>query len=156
MLVKVTVGSLGLDRSDNTPVMILHEEGGDRILPIWIGPGEANAIAIQLADTSLARPMTHDLLVTIIQAFGGELTRIAIDRRDEGTYYAELFLGRDQRRFTLDARPSDSVALALRTGAEILVADELLVPREAVTGPRRTDPSDPSRSDRPERPPTSS
>jgi bifunctional DNase/RNase len=153
MLVKVTVGSLGLDRSDNTPVMILREEDGDRILPIWIGPGEASAIAIQMANMTLQRPVTHDLLVTIIGAFGGQLTKIAIDRREEGTYYAELFLGRDQRRFTLDARPSDSVALALRTGAEILVAEELLVPKEAVRGPRSTDPSDPSRSDRPESPP---
>ncbi len=156
MLVKVTVGSLGLDRSSNTPVMILHEEGGDRILPIWIGPAEADAIAIQLTEMDLVRPMTHDLLVTIIQAFGGELTRIAIDRREEGTYYAELFLGHDERRFTLDARPSDSVALALRTGAEIMVAEDLLVPKESVTGPRSTDPSDPSRSDRPEDPPASS
>lgn len=156
MLVKVTVGSLGLDRNNNTPVMILHEEEGDRILPIWIGPKEASAIAIQLTDMSLARPMTHDLLVTIIHAFGGELTRIAIDRRQEGTYYAELFLGRDERRFTLDARPSDSVALALRMGAEIVVAEELLVPKDTVKGPKNTDPSDPSRSDRPENPPASS
>ncbi len=156
MLVKVTVGSLGLDRNDNTPVMILHEAEGDRILPIWIGPSEASAIAIELADMSLARPMTHDLLVTIIRAFGGQLTTIAIDRREEGTYYAELFLGRDERRFTLDARPSDSVALALRTGAEILVAEDLLVPKDSVTGPRSTDPSDPSHSDRPENPPASS
>lgn len=140
MLVKVTVGSLGLDRNDDTPVMVLHEEEGERILPIWIGPNEAGAIAIQLADKVVKRPMTHDLLVTIIKAFGGELTKIAIDRRDEGTYFAELFLGHDERRFTLDARPSDSVALALRTGAEILVAEDLLITREAVRGSRGTDP----------------
>ena len=155
MLVKVTVGSLGLDRSDDTPVMVLNEAEGERILPILIGPNEAGAIAIQLADEVRHRPMTHDLLVTIIRAFGGELTKIAIDRRDEGTYYAELFLGRDERRFTLDARPSDSVALALRTGAEILVAEELLMTREAVRGPRGTDPSDPSLPGRPGAPPAS-
>jgi bifunctional DNase/RNase len=156
MLVKVTVGSLGLDRSSDTPVMILHENDGDRILPIWIGPSEAGAIAIQLTDRGLARPMTHDLLVTIIQAFGGELTKVAIDRRKEGGYYAELFLGHDERRFTLDARPSDSVALALRMGAEILVAEELLVPKAEVRGPRGRDPSDPSPPARPGTPRASS
>lgn len=156
MLVKVTVGSLGLDRSDDTPVMVLHEAEGERILPILIGPNEAGAIAIQLDGDVRHRPMTHDLLVTIIRAFGGELTKIAIDRREEGAYYAELFLGRDERRFTLDARPSDSVALALRTGAEILVAEDLLMTPEAVRGPRGTDPSDPSLPGRPGAPPASS
>jgi len=156
MLVRVKVGSLGLDRSDDTPVMVLHEAEGERILPILIGPDEAGAIAIQLADEVRHGPLTYDLLVTIIRAFGGELTKIAIDRRREGSYYAELFLGHDGRRFTLDARPSDSVALALRTGAEILVAEELLITREAVRGPRSTDPSDPSHSGRPGAPPASS
>lgn len=156
MLVKVTVGSLGLDRNNDTPVMVLHEVEGERVLPIWIGPGEASAIAIQLTDKVLQRPLTHDLLVTIIKAFGGELTTIAIDRRVEGTYYAELVLGHEERRFTLDARPSDSVALALRTGAEILVAEELLVTPERVTDPPDTGRSDPSPPDRPGAPPTSS
>lgn len=126
MLVEVTVQSLGLDRTTNTPVVILQEKGGSRVLPIWIGPGEASAIAMQLADWSFSRPLTHDLLVSVMKGLGGTLDRVVISRVVDNTYFAELILHRDDELFSVDARPSDSVAIALRVRAAIF-ADETLL-----------------------------
>ena len=118
--------SLGLDRSSNTPVVILQELEGERVLPIWIGPGEASAIAMQLADMDFERPLTHDLLVSVLKGLGGRLDRVVISRVEKGTYYAELMVHRNGDVFALDARPSDSIAVALRMDARIYADDELL------------------------------
>ncbi len=132
---EVKVASLGLDKASNTPVVILQEmEGervlpiwiGPRVLPIWIGPGEASAIAMQLAGMKFSRPLTHDLLVSAIGGLGGDLHRVNITRVVENTYYAELIIRRDGEYFSLDARPSDSIAVALRMSATIYTSDELL------------------------------
>ena len=131
MLVEVRVQSLGLDRSSNTPVVILQELSGDRVLPIWIGPGEASAIAMQLADMKFERPLTHDLLVSVLEGMGGTLDRVVISRVEKGTYYAELRVQRNGSLVTLDARPSDSIAVALRVDAR-MYADESLLERTEV------------------------
>ena len=126
MLVEVKVQSLGLDRTTNTPVVILQEKGGSRVLPIWIGPGEASAIAMQLADWSFSRPLTHDLLVSVMKGLGGILDRVVISRVVENTYYAELIIHRDEDLFSVGARPSDSLAIALRVEASIFSDETLL------------------------------
>jgi uncharacterized protein len=126
VLVEVRVQSLGLDRSSNTPVVILEELGGERVLPIWIGPGEASAIAMQLADMEFSRPLTHDLLVAVLNGLGGSLRKVIITRVEKNTYYAELIIHRDGEVISVDARPSDSIAVALRTEARIFAQDELL------------------------------
>ncbi len=126
MLVEVKVQSLGLDRASNTPVVILRETEGERILPIWIGPGEASAIAMRLADMNFSRPLTHDLLAHVLNGLGGSLRRVVITRVEENTYYAELVIQRNGDVFTVDARPSDSIAVALRLEAEIFADDSLL------------------------------
>jgi bifunctional DNase/RNase len=126
VLVEVRVQSLGLDRSSNTPVVILEELGGDRVLPIWIGPGEASAIAMQLADMEFSRPLTHDLLVAVLNGLGGSLRKVIITRVEKNTYYAELIIHRNGEVISVDARPSDSIAVALRTEARIFAQDELL------------------------------
>ena len=127
MLVEVRVQSLGLDRSsDDTPVVILKELDGERILPIWIGPGEASAIAMHLADYKFARPLTHDLVVSVLKGLGGTVQKVIITRVVESTYYAELILQRNGQVISLDARPSDSIAVALRCDARIFADDELL------------------------------
>lgn len=126
MLVEVRVQSLGLDRSTNTPVVILQELGGDRVLPIWIGPGEASAIAMQLADMEFARPLTHDLLVSMLKGLGALLQKVIVSRVEQSTYYAELIVRRNGEVFSLDARPSDSIAVALRVDAPIFVEKDLL------------------------------
>jgi bifunctional DNase/RNase len=126
VLVEVKVQSLGLDRTNNHPVVILQESQGDRILPIWIGPGEASAIAMQLAEWSFSRPLTHDLLVSVLNGLGGSLERVIITRVVENTYYAELIIRRDSEVISVDARPSDSIAVALRMEARIFAQDSLL------------------------------
>lgn len=126
MLVEVQVQRLGMDQATNSPVVILKETGGERVLPIWIGPNEASAIAMTMAEMDFSRPLTHDLLVNVIGDLGGELTTVSITRVEENTYYAELEIRRGDEVVTVDARPSDSIALALRAEARILAAESLL------------------------------
>ena len=126
MLVEVRVQSLGLDRASNTPVVILQEASGDRVLPIWIGPGEASAIAMQLADMHFSRPLTHDLLVSVLGGLGGTLQKVLITRVKDNTYFAELIIRREGEVISVDARPSDSIAVALRSRAQIFAQDDLL------------------------------
>ena len=126
MLVEVKVQSLGLDRSSNSPVVILEEADGERVLPIWIGPAEASAIANQLAGMEYSRPLTHDLMVAVLNGLGGSLRKVIITREEKSTYYAELIIHRDGEVISVDARPSDSIAVALRVDARIFVQDDLL------------------------------
>lgn len=123
---EVRVQSLGLDRTSNTPVVILQEKEGTRVLPIWIGPSEASSIAMELAGMKFSRPLTHDLFTSLIKGLGGELRRVQITRVVENTYFAELLIQRGGEVFSIDARPSDSIAIALRVGATIFTSDELL------------------------------
>ncbi len=126
VLVEVQVQSLGMDRSSNTPVVVLREREGERVLPIWIGPGEASAIAMQLAEMKFGRPLTHDLLVSVLRGLGGTLRKVVITRVEQNTYYAELQIHRNGDVVKVDARPSDSIAIALRTEARIFADEELL------------------------------
>jgi len=126
VLVEVRVQSLGLDRSTNTPVVVLQERDGGRVLPIWIGPGEASAIAMHLASMEFARPLTHDLMVSVLKGLGGTVQKVLITRVENSTYYAEVIIQRNGHVFSLDARPSDSIALALRVDARIYAQESLL------------------------------
>ncbi len=125
-MIKVRVQSLGLDQSTQSPVVILQEEGGERVLPIWIGPAEASAIAMELAGMKFPRPLTHDLFPLVIRGLGGTVTRVLITRVHDNTYFAELVITRGDEVFTVDARPSDSIAIALRTQAQLFTTDDLL------------------------------
>jgi bifunctional DNase/RNase len=126
-LVAVRVAHLGLDRTNNSPVVVLQEEDGRRVLPIWIGPAEASAIAMQLGGVKFARPLTHDLLKQVIVGLGGQLRKVVISAVKDSTYFAELHIHRDDHDvFQVDARPSDSIALALRLHAPIFAAETLL------------------------------
>jgi bifunctional DNase/RNase len=125
-MIEVRVAHLGLDRTNNTPVVILQEKDGERVLPIWIGPAEASAIAMELAGVKFARPLTHDLVKQIIVGLGGDLRRVLITQVKENTYYAELHIHRENHVVQIDARPSDSIAVALRLKAPIFTNDDLL------------------------------
>jgi bifunctional DNase/RNase len=125
-LVQVEVASMGLDKASNTPVVILREVDGERLLPIWIGPAEASAIAMELAGVKFSRPLTHDLVSTIVGSLGSELVRVLITRVEENTYFASLVFRRNGEMISIDSRPSDSVALALRAAAPIFAAAGLL------------------------------
>jgi bifunctional DNase/RNase len=137
-LIAVRVAHLGLDRSSSSPVVVLQEQEGRRVLPIWIGPAEASAIAMELGGVKFARPLTHDLLKQVIVGLGGELRKVVISAVKDSTYFAELHIHRDGHDvFQVDARPSDSIALALRLRAPIFAAEGLLelVPPDALESP---------------------
>ncbi len=125
-MIRMRVAHLGLDRSTNTPVVVLQEEEGERTLPIWIGAPEANAIALELQGVKPERPLTHDLMKLLVAGLGGELRRVVISGLRENTYLAELLIYRGGEVFEVDARPSDSIALALRMHAPIFSNDDLL------------------------------
>lgn len=125
-MIEVTVQSVAYDRSSNTPVVILKDVDSDRVLPIWIGQSEANAIAMKMGNVALHRPLTHDLFLSIMAGLGGTLQRVLITRVENSTYFAELIIGRNGEFVSIDARPSDSIALALRAEARIFAEDSLL------------------------------
>ena len=131
-MIEVSVKSLAFDRKSNTPVVILKDMSGDRVLPIWIGPGEASAIAMQMGGISFQRPLTHDLLVSVLGGLGGELQRVLITRVQNSTYFAELVIARDGQLISVDARPSDSIAIALRADARIFAEEDLLEPASEI------------------------
>ena len=108
------------------PVVILQEHDGERVLPIWIGPGEASAIAMELADMKFSRPLTHDLLASVVGGLGGALQKVIISRAEENTYFAEMIIRRNGEVIAVDARPSDSIAVALRLQADIFAHEALL------------------------------
>jgi len=123
---EVRVAHLGLDRTTNTPVVILQEREGERVLPIWIGPAEASAIAMELAGVKFSRPLTHDLLKQVILGLGADLRKVIITQVKDNTYYAELHIYRGDAVIQIDARPSDSIAVALRLKAPIFTSENLL------------------------------
>lgn len=125
-LTEVEVMRLGLDRSNNSYVVILREKGGERLLPIWIGQPEAESIVIEMSKLRRERPLTHDLCKTLISALGGTLRRIQITKVENRTYYAEMQINRDEQIISVDARPSDSIAIALRFSAPMFAQDSLL------------------------------
>ncbi len=125
-MIEVEVAHLGLDRATNTPVVILREKEGTRVLPIWIGPAEASAIAMEMQGVKAPRPMTHDLLKQVVLGLGAQLRRVTIREVRDNTYFAELTLSREDHVLQLDARPSDSIALALRLNAPVFTHENLL------------------------------
>ena len=125
-MIEVVVSRLGLDSTTNTYVVILREKGGNRLLPIWIGQPEAEAIVMQMNNMKRERPLTHDLCKSLIVGLGGTLRRVQITKVQSRTYYAELHIAGATGPVQIDARPSDSIAIALRLGAPIFAQESLL------------------------------
>ena len=107
-------------------VLTLEEMGGQRLVPIWIGVNEGNAIGLKLQDEQLPRPMTHDLMTNLLEAVGMKMERVVISDLRDGTYYALLVLTQGQKRYEIDARPSDALALAVRASTPIFVDEKVL------------------------------
>ena len=122
----MTVRGLTLDPVTNAPIVILKAEGGTRLLPIWIGLFEANAIALVMEQITTARPMTHDLLKNLIELLDARVERAVVDNLQENTFHASVYLLARGEERRLDARPSDAIALALRAGAPIFVTRDVL------------------------------
>jgi bifunctional DNase/RNase len=131
MMVEVVVAKLGIDGTTNAYVVILQEKEGNRLLPIWIAQPEAESIVLQMKHVRRERPMTHDLAKNIVVGLGATLRRVHITKVEKNTYFAELHLHRDEHLVQVDARPSDSIAIALRFGAPIFAESSLLIEPEA-------------------------
>lgn len=130
--VRMEVRGLMLDPTSNAPVVLLRDEAGEAILPIWIGPFEATAISLVIEHQEVPRPMTHDLFMTALRQLGGEVEKVVITDLKEGTYFAELHVTKGGESLVLDARPSDAIALALRAGRPILVRRSVLEKAQAM------------------------
>ena len=127
-VVEARVNGLILEHKTQQNIVILREVEGERILPIWIGPGEAQAIRRILSEEPFPRPLTHDLLHIIVEGLKAKITRVVIADLRENTFYASVFVERESEVLSVDARPSDSIAIALRAKVPILVNEKLLQP----------------------------
>lgn len=126
MPVEMKIKGLMIDPVSNMPIIVLKSASGDSVLPIWVGIFEANAIATQLEKIVSPRPMTHDLLRSSIERLGATIRRVVITNLKDNTFFASLDLERDGQSISIDARPSDAMALALRADAPIFVEQEVL------------------------------
>jgi hypothetical protein len=115
-----------MDPANNTPIVILKDVESDLMLPIWVGPFEANSIASEIEKVTTPRPMTHDLLRNIIVEFGGEVIRVVVTELRDNTFYAVIEIEFQGKKVLIDARPSDAIALALRADCPIFVRDEVV------------------------------
>ena len=127
MLIEMTIKGLMVDPITNMPIVILKDKDGERVLPIWVGIFEANAIALQIENVATPRPMTHDLLRNVISDLDGQVDRVVVCDLKENTFYAIIHLTVRGERVAVDARPSDAIALALRSKAPILVEESVIV-----------------------------
>ena len=126
MSVQMKINGLMIDPVSQMPIVILKNDGGDQVLPIWVGVFEANAIATQMEKIVSPRPMTHDLLRNSIERLGAKIARVEVTDLRDATFFAVLHLERDGESIEVDARPSDAMALALRCDAPIFVAESVL------------------------------
>ena len=126
MLIEMTIKGLMVDPITNVPIIILRDKEGQKVLPIWVGIFEANAIALQIENISTPRPMTHDLLRNVIQDLKASVQRVVVCDLQENTFYALIYLRLDGETVAIDARPSDAIALALRTRSPIFVEDSVI------------------------------
>lgn len=137
-MIEVTVDSIQVSLMSQHRVVVLKDTRGERYLPIWIGPCEADAIAIELRDVEVARPLTHDLLKTVIYELGGSVSHVLVSDLENDTFYACIVMEVNGQRKEIDSRPSDAVALAVRVGVPIFVDEDVMeragiVPEEDLT-----------------------
>jgi len=126
MEIEMTIKGLMIDPITNMPIIILRDGEGQRMLPIWVGVFEANAIALQLESVQTPRPMTHDLMKNLLEEMGAAIERVVVCDLRENTFYATIYLRTAQRTIAVDSRPSDAIALALRTQSPILVEESVI------------------------------
>jgi bifunctional DNase/RNase len=122
----MTIKGLMVDPITNMPIVVLKDKDGDRVLPIWVGVFEANAIALQIENVATPRPMTHDLLRNVIVDLDGAVDRVVVSDLQESTFFAVIHLTVKGEHLVVDARPSDAIALALRMRAPILVEETVI------------------------------
>lgn len=140
MWVEMKVRGLALDPASNMPIIILRDEEEKRSLPIWVGLFEANAIALELEKIATPRPMTHDLIKNILESVEAKVEKIVVNDLRDNTFFALIHLRLGEEEITVDSRPSDAIALALRAGAPIFVDEDVVRRAKSVeTAPKESD-----------------
>ena len=125
-MIEVTIDSIGISPMNYQRVVILKEQAGERYLPIWIGPAEADAIALKLQSVDVPRPLSHDLLWSVISSLNASLDSVVINELRDDTFYGRIILNAREGQVEIDSRPSDALALAIRAGAPIFAEDTVL------------------------------
>ena len=125
-MIEMKVMGIALDTRTGSPIVVLHDMDNRKALPIWIGSAEASAIIRKIENISVSRPMTHDLIIQIVEKMGGNIDRIEINDVEKETYYANIYLTKDNEEIVIDARPSDAIAIAIRVDAPIYVTANVL------------------------------
>ena len=125
-MIEVYVSGLAFDTMSNAPVVLLKEREGERVLPIWIGPNEAGVIALELSGMTYKRPLTHDLLKSVLHGFNAQLQKVVVSGIEENTFFAKFYIQASEREIIeIDARPSDSIAMAVKMKAPIFISEEV-------------------------------
>jgi uncharacterized protein len=124
--VEMKIRGLMMDPVTNMPIVVLKDAGGDTVLPIWVGVYEANAIALEIEKVTTPRPMTHDLIKNLLTALGGAVHKVVVTELKEDTFYAVIWAEHQGSIISIDSRPSDALAVALRVDCPIYVEDEVL------------------------------
>jgi len=125
-MIEMSIESIRVSLVNYQRVVILKEKGAERYLPIWIGPAEADAIAVRLQEVAVARPLTHDLLRSVIDALGAQINCVIVNDLTNDTFYARLLLDIDGKSVEIDSRPSDAIALAVRADVPIFAEESVL------------------------------
>jgi uncharacterized protein len=141
MEIQMNVKGLMIDPITNMPIIILRDVDGGRVLPIWVGVFEANAIALQIENVQTPRPMTHDLLKNVLEDLEAQVERVVVCELRENTFYAAIHLRMQGQAIVVDARPSDAIALALRTRSPIFVEEEVIQSAKTVENNKDVDTS---------------
>jgi hypothetical protein len=134
MEVEMRIRGLLMDPVNNTPIVILKDTNSDTVLPIWVGVFEANAIALEIEKVTTPRPMTHDLIKNVLSGLDAHVHKVVVTELKEDTFYAVIWMERDGRVISVDSRPSDALALALRVDCPIFVEDEVLKTQKKAAG----------------------
>jgi len=133
MEIEMKIRGLMVDPVTNTPIVILRDSSGNSILPIWVGVYEANAIALEIEKVSTPRPMTHDLIRNLLVGMEATVNKVVVSELKDETFYAVIWLERDGQAISIDSRPSDALALALRLDCPIYVEEQVLATSRAAT-----------------------
>jgi len=130
MWVQMNVSTILFDSKNSSYIVVLKDDTGKKILPIWIGASEGNSIALALSKVKASRPLTHDLIVSIFDRLEIEIARVVISDLIENTFYASLYLLQNSKEFHIDSRPSDAIAIAIRIGAPVFVEEDVLAKQD--------------------------
>ncbi len=141
MEVEMKIRGLMVDPSTNMPVVILKDPKSEAVLPIWVGLYEANAIALEVEKSTTARPLTHDLLKNVVNGLNAQIQRVVVSELRGDTFYAVIWMEQNGEIVAIDARPSDALALALRSDCPIFVAEEVLQAAKVVPSASDNQPS---------------